>query len=159
VPRGFCLLLVQQTQECRQDQRRGSRLRVDPVGGVTAGSGVKVADLGVGTGQLAADCITNAKIADDSVQTENLNFAGFFSGFDISNGTTSAVEMAAALDLEFKEFFVVTVNGLVMEYKQTPDAQDNYKIANDGTGGVAKITFGANLSNGDRVTIRGFVNN
>ena len=124
-----------------------------------SGSGVKVADLGVGTGQLAADCITNAKIADDSVQTENLNFAGFFSGFDISNGTTSAVEMAAALDLEFKEFFVVTVNGLVMEYKQTPDAQDNYKIANDGTGGVAKITFGANLSNGDRVTIRGFINN
>ena len=124
-----------------------------------SGSGVKVADLGVGTGQLAADCITNAKIADDSVQTENLNFAGFFSGFDISNDTTSAVELPAALDLEFKQFFVVTVNGLVMEYKDTPDAQDNYKIANDGTGGVAKITFGANLANGDRVTIRGFVNN
>lgn len=123
------------------------------------GSGVKVADGGVGTAQLGADCITNAKIADDAVQTENLNFAGFFAGFDISNGTTSAVEMAAALDLEFKEFFVVTVNGLVMEYKASPDAQDNYKIANDGTGGVAKITFGANLSNGDRVTIRGFINN
>ena len=55
--------------------------------------------------------------------------------------------------------FVVTVNGLVMEYKDTPDAQDNYKIANDGAGSVGKITFGANLSNGDRVTIRGFANN
>lgn len=123
------------------------------------GSGVKVADLGVGTGQLAADCITNAKIANDAVQTENLNFAGFFAGFDISNGTTSALEMAAALDLEFKQMFVVTVNGLVIEYKQTPDSQDNYKIDNSGTGGVAKITFGANLANNDRVTIRGFVNN
>jgi hypothetical protein len=46
-----------------------------------------------------------------------------------------------------------------MEYKGTPDAQDNYKIDNGGTSGVARIVFGSNLANGDRVTIRGFVNN
>ena len=45
-----------------------------------------------------------------------------------------------------------------MEYKDTPDAQDNYKIANDGTGSVGAVTFGANLANGDRVTVRFFKN-
>lgn len=118
----------------------------------------KLANLSVATGKLQDDCVTNAKIADDAVQTENLNFAGFFSAFD-ADGSTAAFEMQASLDLAFAEFFVVTVNGLIMEYKETPDSQDNYKIANDGTGGVAKITFGSNLANGDRVTIRGFVNN
>lgn len=147
-----------------------SDLTIDLDGSTLAlsASGIKVADGGVDSSQLAddavstakiaADAITNAKIADDAVQTENLNFAGFFSGFD-ADGSTKEFEMQSALDLEFAQFFVVTVNGLVVEYKDTPDSQDNYKIANDGTGGVAKITFGSNLANGDRVTIRGFVNN
>ena len=118
----------------------------------------RLASSAVTTAKIAADAVTNAKIADDAVKTENLDFAGFFAAFD-ADGSTAGFELAGALDLEFKEFFVVTVNGLVMEYKDSPDAQDNYKIANDGSGSVGKITFGANLANGDRVTIRGFINN
>tara|TARA_R100000406_G_scaffold16786_1_gene10490 strand:- start:606 stop:2210 length:1605 start_codon:yes stop_codon:yes gene_type:complete len=118
----------------------------------------RLASSAVTTAKIAADAITNAKIADDAVQTENLNFAGFFAAFD-ANGSTAAFELGAALDLEFREFFVVTVNGLVMEYKDTPDAQDNYKIDNAGSGGVGRILFGSNLSANDRVTIRGFINN
>ena len=102
--------------------------------------------------------MTGAKIADASIATEKLNFAAFFAGFD-ADGSSATFEMQAALDLNFVEMFVVTVNGLVMEYKSTPDAQDNYKIDNGGTNGVARIVFGSNLSNGDRVTIRGFINN
>ena len=112
----------------------------------------------ISTSQIAADAITNAKIADDAIKTGNLDFAGFFAAFD-ADGSTAAFDLAGALDLEFKEFFVVTVNGLVMEYKDTPDAQDNYKIDNNGTGDVGRILFGSNLSNGDRVTIRGIINN
>ena len=112
----------------------------------------------ISTSQLAADCVTNAKIADDAIKTENLDFAGFFQGFD-ANGSTLAFELAGPVDLEFKQFFTVTVNGLIMEYKDTPDAQDNYKIDNSGSGGAGRIVFGSNLANGDRVTIRGFINN
>ena len=112
----------------------------------------------ISSSQLAADCVTNAKIADDAIKTENLDFAGFFQGFD-ANGSTLAFEMAGPIDLEFKQFFTVTVNGLIMEYKDSPDAQDNYKIDNGGSGGAGRIVFGANLANGDRVTIRGFINN
>ena len=137
-----------------------SDLTIDLDGSTLAvgSDGIKVADAGIGSTQLAADCITNSKIADDAVQTENLNFAGFFSAFD-ADGSTLAFSLQAAVDLEFAQFFLVTVNGLVMEYKDTPDAQDNYKIDNGAAGGVARIVFGSNLSNGDRVTIRGFVNN
>ena len=123
-----------------------------------SGNGLKVATGGIDTDQLAADAITNAKIADDAIKTDNLDFAGFFAAFD-ADGSTASFDLAGAVDLEFKEFFVVTVNGLVMEYKDTPDAQDNYKIDNNGTGDVGRILFGSNLSNNDRVTIRGFINN
>ena len=107
---------------------------------------------------IASGGVVTAQLADDSVTTGKLDVAGFFAAFD-ADGSTAGFELSAAVDLGFKEFFVVTVNGLVIEYKETPDSQDNYKIANDGTGSVGKITFGANLSNGDRVTIRGFINN
>ena len=70
-----------------------------------------------------------------------------------------AFELQGGVDLNFKEMFVVTVNGLVMEYKDTPDAQDNYKIDNNGVADAGRIVFGSNLSNGDRVTVRGFANN
>ena len=123
-----------------------------------SGNGVKISDLGVDTAQLAADCVTNAKIADDAVRLENLDFSGLFATFD-ANGSTSQFELPGPIDLGFKQFFVVTVNGLVMEYKESPDAQDNYKIDNSGTNGAAKITFGSNLASGDRVTIRSLVNN
>ena len=148
----------------------GGNLQIDLDGSTLAvgADGIKIASSGVGSTELAsgavteakigASAVTNGKIADDSITTGKLDFAGFFSAFD-ADGSTAGFELAGAVDLEFKKFFVVTVNGLVMEYKDTPDAQDNYKIANDGTGSVGKITFGANLANGDRVTIRGIINN
>ena len=148
----------------------GGNLKVKLDGSsITRGtSGIKVSDGGIGSTQLAATsvttakianaAITNAKLSNDSVKTDNLDFAGFFQGFD-ANGSTAAFEMAGPIDLEFKEFFTVAVNGLLMEYKASPDAQDNYKIDNGGAGGAGRIVFGSNLSNGDRVTIRAFVNN
>jgi hypothetical protein len=136
----------------------GGNLEIDLDGSTLAlgVNGLKVNQ--IGTSEIGADAITNAKIADDAVQTENLNFSAFFGAFD-ADGSTSTFELQAPLDLGFVEMFVVTVNGLVMEYKGTPDAQDNYKIDNGGTSGVARIVFGSNLANGDRVTIRGFINN
>jgi len=137
-----------------------SDLTIDLDGSTLAvgASGIKVATGGIDTNELAADCVTGAKISDASIATEKLNFAAFFAGFD-ADGSSATFEMQSALDLNFVEMFVVTVNGLVMEYKSTPDAQDNYKIDNGGTNGVARIVFGSNLANGDRVTIRGFINN
>lgn len=124
-------------------------------GGIVAAN---LASNAVETAKIADLNVTNAKLANSSIQTGKLGFSGLFSAFD-ADGSTSVFELQGAVDLNFVEMFVVTVNGLVMEYKSTPDAQDNYKIDNSGTNGVARIVFGSNLANQDRVTIRGFVNN
>lgn len=140
-------------------QDNGGNLQVK-LDGSTLGlssNGLKVADAAIDSAQIAADAITNAKVADGAIRTENLNFESVFQAFD-ANGSTLKFDLSHAVPLDFKELFVVTVNGLIMEYKDTPDAQDNYKIANDGTGSVGAVTFGANLANGDRVTVRFFKN-
>ena len=98
--------------------------------------------------------IAGAKLADGGVTLDKLSFSGQFQRTAIADGTTSTVDLASAVDLDFKKFFTVAVNGLLMEYKDTPNAQDNYKIDNTGSGSVGRITFGAALSNGDVVTIR-----
>ncbi|MFZ9078834.1 MAG: hypothetical protein ACO23H_09885 [Alphaproteobacteria bacterium] len=120
-------------------------------------NGIKVADAGVDTAQLADGAVETNKIADAQITTQKLKFGAFFAAYD-ADGSTDTFALSAALDLDFVEMFVVTVNGLVMEYKATPDAQDNYKIDNGGAGGVGQIVFGSNLANGDRVTVRGFIN-
>lgn len=108
--------------------------------------------------KLLDNAITTAKIADDSVTTQKLDIVGIFSAFD-ADGSTSAFSLQGGVDLDLAESFVVTVNGLVVEYKATPDGKDNYKIDNGGVGDVGRVVFGANLDNGDRVCVRGLVNN
>lgn len=137
-----------------------SDLTIDLDGATLAvgADGIKISAGGVDTNELAGDCVTNAKIADDAVQTENLNFAGFYSDFTATAAQTT-FDLGAAVDLEFKEFFLVTVNGLAQRYSDSPSSADQYTIANDGSGGVARITFGSGLEVGDLVAIRGFVNN
>ena len=122
-----------------------------------AADGISIAAGGVDSSQLADGSVVTNKIPDAQITTQKLKFGAFFQGYD-ADGSTLAFELGAALDLDFVEMFVITVNGLVMEYKATPDAQDNYKIDNGGTGGVGRIVFGANLNNSDRVTVRGFIN-
>ena len=119
--------------------------------------GISIASGGVDSAQLSDGSVLTAKIGEAQITTQKLKFGAFFQGYD-ADGSTLAFELGAALDLDFVEMFVVTVNGLVMEYKATPDAQDNYKIDNAGAGGVGRIVFGANLNNLDRVTVRGFIN-
>lgn len=119
----------------------GNSLNVSP-------DGLKISDGGV----------TTNTIAENSVTTGKLDFAGFYSEFTASSAQTT-FDLGAALDLEFKELFVVTVNGLAMRYAASPSAADQYSIANDGSGSVGRITFGSGLESGDLVSIRGFINN
>ncbi len=122
-----------------------------------AADGISIAAGGVDSSQLADGSVVTNKIPDAQITTQKLKFGAFFQGYD-ADGSTLAFAFGAAVDLDFVEMFVVTVNGLVMEYKGTPDAQDNYKIDNGGAGGVGRIVFGANLNDSDRVTVRGFIN-
>lgn len=107
--------------------------------------------------KLLDNAITTAKIADASVTTEKLDIVGVFNAFD-ADGSTSIFTFQGPLDLDLAESFVVTVNGLAVEYKATPDAKDNYNFDNGGVGDTGRLVFGANLDNGDRVCVRALVN-
>lgn len=121
-----------------------------------SGSGVKVASGGIGATELASNAVTNAKIENSSITVNKLNFTGFQSKLTAS-GSQSAFELSAPLSSDWFEFFAVSVNGLLMEYNASTSSKDEYYMDNNGTGGVARIVFGANLDSGDRVVIRGFV--
>ena len=140
-------------------------VKIDDLSIARDGSGnLAVKALGIGSGELAADAVTQAKIADDAVGADqlaanavlvsNLGYSGFFEKVTTSNATTSTIDLARAIDTDLAPSFSVAVNGLLMEFKASPDSQDNYKIDNTGAGSVGRITFGANLSNGDVVSIR-----
>ena len=46
-------------------------------------------------------------------------------------------------------------NGLLLKQVASASAQDEYQIANDGTGGVAAITFASGQApNGDSIAIK-----
>ena len=140
-------------------EENGGNLQINLDGSTLAlgSDGISIASGGVDSAQLADGSVLTAKIADAQITTQKLKFGAFFQGYD-ADGSTLAFALGSAVDLDFVEMFVVTVNGLVMEYKATPDAQDNYKIDNGGALGVGRIVFGANLNNSDRVTVRGFIN-
>lgn len=107
--------------------------------------------------KLLDNAITNAKISDASVTTEKLDIVGVFNAFD-ADGSTSIFTFQGPLDLDLAESFVVTVNGLAVEFKATPDGKDNYNFDNAGVGDTGRLVFGANLDNGDRVCVRALVN-
>ena len=110
---------------------------------------------GGNAGQLALKLgsIANDLLAADTIATAKLGYQGYYESFS-ANGSVAGFDLARAIKANLAQSFVVTVNGLVMDYKASPDAKDNFKIDNTGASSVGKITFGANLDNGDKVAIR-----
>ena len=102
---------------------------------------------------IKAGSIDSVLMLDDTITTAKLGYQGYYESFS-ANGSTAGFDLARAIKANLGQSFVVTVNGLVMDYKTSPDAKDNFKIDNTGAGSVGKITFGANLDNGDKVAIR-----
>ena len=132
-----------------QIQLDGSTLAV-------SGSGVKVASGGIGATELATNAVTNAKIQNAAVTLAKLNVVGFQSKYTAS-GSGATFELPEPINENWFEFFAVSVNGLLMEYNASTSSKDEYYIDNNGTGGTGRIVFGANLDSGDRVVIRGFI--
>ena len=136
------------------------------------GSGVKVADGGIGSTQIANDAITAAKIADDAVGSaeiadnavDNARIANgavsiaklaFQARQDVftANGSTLAFALANQVAPEFEKFVMVFVNGLMQSLvASSPSGQSEYTVSTAGS--TTTVTFGANLTNGDALEIR-----
>ena len=116
----------------------------------------EIANNAVGSTEIAANAVTASEIADDAVTVAKLGYAGFQESATASGGSFTTLDLSQAVDLSFKKLFSVSVNGLLMEYADSPDNSDNYSIANNGASSVGRITFGAALTDGDKVVIRYF---
>jgi len=126
-----------------------------------AASGVKVADGGVGTGQLANDCVTSAKVADGAINANSMIADAVITGPKLAvspyrekfagNGSATAFTVSNKnVYSGGEDGILVFRNGLLVEGKSSsPSGQDEYTFANSGSDLV--ITFGAAPSNGDTI--------
>tara|TARA_R100001082_G_scaffold899_1_gene728 strand:- start:1462 stop:3270 length:1809 start_codon:yes stop_codon:yes gene_type:complete len=93
---------------------------------------ISIKAAGVGTSQLADDAVTPAKMA-----------ARIRRDVFTANGSTAAFDLSVALDAGHVEVLVYK-NGLLME-KDGDSDNDSYAVsATGGSGGVGRVTFGAN---------------
>jgi hypothetical protein len=131
-------------------------------------SGIKVADNGVNTGQLANsavdanklanDAVTTAKIADDQVLFAKVGWRMFQEASQISGGSTSTIDLARSLDANAVNGVMVFKNGLAILNQTALGGSaansDEFTVnATGGAGSVCRLTFGANLENADSIVI------
>lgn len=126
-------------------------------------SGVKISDLGVGSGQLAADAVIAGKIADGAVDASSALVDGIISEPKLSfqsrqdiftpNGSTLAFVLANEVNALMDNFVMAFKNGLLMrKVASAPSDADSYTVST--AAGVTTITFGANLSSDDALEVR-----
>lgn len=134
-------------------------------------AGCKIADNGVGSAQIAAsaiqashlsagcvatakladDCVTDVKVANDSMGLVKMSFRPESMSF--SGNSATKYDLSQTVLAAFHKGVKVYRNGLRCKFvASAAAAADNseYSVANDGTGGVTAITFGA-APNGDLI--------
>ena len=124
------------------------------------GSGLNVKSAGVVAAMLASNSVETAKIADDAVTAPKIGARFYQEGFQVSGNSTSTLDLSRAVNSAFFSGVQVFVNGLNMLNNtatgDTPSNNSDYSVANNGAGSVGRITFGANLVNGDSVMVAYF---
>jgi hypothetical protein len=125
--------------------------------------GIKVADLGVDSGQIAADAIVAGKIADGAVDASSALVDDIISPAKLTfgsrqdvfspDGSTSAFVLANEVNSIFDNFVMVFKNGLLMrKVASNPADVDQYTVST--AAGTTTVTFGANLSSDDTLEVR-----
>ena len=126
-------------------------------------SGVKIADGGVDTTQLANDAVEAGKIADgavdatatladDIVSPAKLTFGARQDVFT-PNGSTSAFDLSNEVDSIFNNFVLAFRNGLLQKLvASSPSDDSEYTVST--SGGTTTVTFGANINSSDALEVR-----
>ena len=118
----------------------------------------KIASGAVGTTALADSGVTSAKLADSSVTAAKLGITFAQEGAQISGASTTTIDLAQTLPSGALNSVLVFKNGLSLRNMtalgDTAADEDEFSVsANGGSGGVARLTFGSALSNGDGLII------
>ncbi|MHA2301550.1 MAG: hypothetical protein ACXACD_11405 [Candidatus Thorarchaeota archaeon] len=112
----------------------------------------------VGTSALASTSVSTAKLQDSSVTAQKLGITFAQEGAEISGLSTTTIDLGQTLPSGALNSVLVFKNGLSLRNMtalgDTAGDNDEFQVsANGGSGGVARITFGAALSNGDGIMI------
>lgn len=118
----------------------------------------KIASGAVGTTALSSGSVTTAKLADSSVSAVKLGITFAQQGFQISNNSTTTLDLSVALPSNTVNAVLVFRNGLSIRNMtalgDTAADNDEFNVsATGGSGGVCRITFGGALANGDGLIV------
>ena len=125
-------------------------LEVDGVG-----NALRIKDLGVGTSKLTNSAVSTAKIADDAVTAAKVGFQAYQELTTVSGSTTNNIDLAREVDGAFANGILAYKNGLAL-LNQTAlggSAANNDEFTLSVVGGVHRLSFGANLNDGDSILI------
>jgi hypothetical protein len=119
---------------------------------------LRLKDGGISNAKLSSNCVQTANIQDDAISAAKIGAAFFQEGFQVSGSSTSALDLARTLDAGFANSVMVYINGLAaLNMTAIGGSAGNgseYTVAvSGGAGGVCRLSFGGNLSNGDSVHV------
>ena len=111
-----------------------------------------IADDAVGADQLASSAVVTASIVDDAVTAAKLQATIKQQTFTVADSSTTNFDLAVTLDASHNKPLVYR-NGLALVPSSDSD-NDSYTVSlTGGSGGVTRVSLGANAENGDIVMI------
>jgi hypothetical protein len=120
-----------------------------------SGTGVKIADGGVGTTQLASGAVVTGKIADDAVTLAKAGFRPYAQSF--TGGTALAYDLSQDIRSEFYPGVMVALNGqLLLSVASTPGEGEFVVDRNTGTS-KTRVTLGGTAPTVDDVITANFL--
>ncbi len=123
----------------------------------TNGDALRVKDAGIGNAKLSSNAVATANIQDDAVTSAKIGAAFYQEMSQISGSSTNSIDLARALDSGFLNGIQAFKNGLaILNMTALGDSaanNDEFTVANNGAGGVGRLSFGGNLDNGDAILI------
>ena len=116
---------------------------------------LQLKNLGVATAKLQDSCVSTIKLADDAVTAAKVGFQAYQELSTISGSSTSTIDLAREVDSAFANGILAYKNGLAM-LNQTAlggSASNSDEFTLSVVGGVHRLSFGANLADGDSVLV------
>lgn len=145
------------------DNTNGLQVKLQANGGLdfdVSSGGIEVevddASITISTGgelEIQNSGVTTAKIADNNITLSKIKFRPEFESFS-GNGSATTFDLQFSILAAFQKAVQVFRNGLRLKYvASNPANVDEYTVANNGTGGVARVSLGAAPSSSDTIFV------